>query len=135
MSPYHWSWQKPNDYFQQAFQGSAVQVVGFGVWWQGLSSLRVKQWLDIPETTPHIAYQNSNATGNAVDLQANEKFHVQVVAVKKGGISQPRCPSSVTHKAWQHFKKAEAGTLSLNHPVSQANMAGLFNSACLELGS
>ena len=63
---------KPNDYFQHKFQGSAVHVVGFGVWWQGLSSLRIRQWLDIPETTPHIAYQKSRAIVNAVVLPANK---------------------------------------------------------------
>jgi hypothetical protein len=83
---------KPNDYFQLKFQGSAVHVVGFGVWWQGLSSLRIRQWLDIPETTPHIAYQKSRSIVNAVVLPTNKKFHVQVVAGKTG-ISQPRCPA------------------------------------------
>jgi hypothetical protein len=110
--PYHWSKQKPNDYFQHEFQGSAVHVVGFGVWWQGLSSLRIRQWLDIPETTPHIAYQNSRAFGNAVVLPANKTFHVQVAAVKKGNFSAP-LPSSVKQNQWEHSKEGGGwGSLS-----------------------
>jgi hypothetical protein len=102
---------KPNDYFQHEFQGGAVQVVGFGVWWQWLSSLRVRQWLDIPETTPHIAYQNSRAIGNAVVL-ANKKFHVQVVAVKNGHFSAP-LPSSGKQNQWEHSKEGGGwGSLS-----------------------
>jgi hypothetical protein len=30
------------NYFHQGFVGSAVQVVGFGVWWQGLSFRQVR---------------------------------------------------------------------------------------------
>jgi hypothetical protein len=108
---------KPNDYFQLKFQGSAVHVVGFGVWWQGLSSLRIRQWLDIPETTPHIAYQKSRSIVNAVVLPTNKKFHVQVVAVKHGHFSAP-LPSSVKQNQWEH-------------PIEGGGWGSLSESSCL----
>lgn len=43
---------KAKNYFHQGFVENAVQVVGFGVGWQGLSSRQVRPWLDSFRVTP-----------------------------------------------------------------------------------
>jgi hypothetical protein len=103
---------KAKNYFHQGFVENAVQVVGFGVGWQGLSSRQVKPWLDSSRVTPPTTYENVRATYSGV-LHANAECHMQLIATEpERHFSAPlgRCPCSPRRKGSSiALKKAEAG--------------------------
>jgi len=93
--------------------GSTVQVIGVGVRWQRLSCDQETHWLHNSETTPHTAYENPKAAGNADATAPSDRYHMQMITSQESGISQPHCQASATPEHWQSSNKAEAGNLLL----------------------